>query len=1762
MKATFRHTKILSFLFIALSFLSMSEVHAVNSSWDYWVEYTELRAIDNGTYNEYRYKMTSKFFDIRKWFQVDKVINKTLLLELDTLAKQAYNYLPDNLDNQQLLIQLESDIERALKQERSESTFNQLTASIERYVEEVAIDRMTGTIEVTPQEWNAPLTTTLRANIKDPTGTKNSAYNYVWMVNQGWQDVVIGRNTSINYTFTEEGNYSIFLWVKSNHRNSSGNIDVIPFYGKADIRVKEKVASVIIKVNASNLGSNDDLKFDREDSKYWLLFDATSSTPNSGNKFVSTQWDFWNGITRRYDWPPRVEKIPYATDGTYPVLLKLTTNSGKSVERKFVIYINHPAASIQSSKDEWFIWDQFTFSSKWYKRGQDTINYAWEIVDIQNDTIIHTKNSTLFNYTFTKKWDYNVILEVTMPSGEIDRDSKVITIGSRAPDAQYTSSIPYSHQPSYVFLDASKSFDPDISDDGKLSFTWLVDWERVALEEANENGSVWYYRFDSIGDHSIGLEVTDPDGMSDIKTGSVTIKSLLDVDFTSFPTAIQRDGTIKFTASSLNAKFYEWNFGDGIKDYGSNKNIEHKYEKSWSFQVKLIVTDEKNNTNTVVRNVFVWKSDAPVAVFEMTKNGTEPLAFDSWACEWKGWYLADKISTIKFDSSKSIDLDGVSNGLKYSWKIGNNKYETVATPSYKFDEIGCFPIKLTVTSGQNWSNDVMEWLVDVKNILPQLSSLSISSNVDDTDPIIFDISAIGAKDADWVIQSYLWYYYTDYDEEPQWFKTTPTPQTSFVLPKITGTYFFSVVVTDNNEERFSSQDIGTFFRTVSSDNENTPIIDLSVNNNSVAIWEEVVFVAKVKDIINRDLSASSEYYWDFDGDGFYEQKGTTPTISHKYTASGTFFPKLKVRHKWLSNVRNLRIDVSNRLKADFEYISVWNKFIFLDKSQWKIESAEWNFGDGSVSKTAWNVVHEFDDGERVHTVELTIQEWTKKETISKEVVTNMKNLIKARKSWVNLFSSPIIEDDVMVLAQETERAIIYPWEASNSTDAEISFYAVDFDIETDSDLNGGKDDDIDNSNTASYRNGTPLTIELNKNKSQKIRVFTLDSDEKLIDVYDFTIEKDYIVEQEIDLDAIEFAWVTDNEKEKIERLKDILWNLPTDSRLPAMKYVEKLQDEWFDARGKTDTIVEMQLFLNQIPNYDPTDVNELLESFLIDDNADKWERQVAFNALQNLIPQTVTCTNTWEYDSCSELLNSKLEAIKNGTNIDEKKALGTEILEIIWAQSDELMSSESKLRYKEVLKNFVYWGIAEVPDEEKVIPDVPRTDNEKSFGLLKWVLYITAWILWLLFFWLLLFFIFYKFSNKDKNVEFQDFIIEKTSGGKQSDKEVDNFLWDITSSDNTLANIDFWETPKKKIEKKVENKIEPITEVKETKPWSEKSSQEKAPDWLGNIEKDLSLSSSKTPSASPKINPVKPIESTEKNWKVINEESDTWIPSWLKWAWIENASTPKQDISKQDVQKNIPKFEDKKMEKKPENTTSEKNSSYSQKLAANNTQKSTSPRNDTSSQKTDESSIPDWLKWSMDNKKKAEDTKDDANIIEKKEESVIEVKQLEKQKPVIEKQEVKKAELSKNTVSKTEKKLIQKQNLDELTKIDDGIPDWLKWSFDDKKKDVKVEDKKVETSKTPQDTREQEKITDKKIEKTSAIDTKQEPRVVDIVQDKKPRVEEKQTTPIKPVIDLTPKNDVVKKQTPKEKREKNLWEGALWEDGMEIPDWLKWDDIK
>lgn len=52
------------------------------------------------------------------------------------------------------------------------------------------------------------------------------------------------------------------------------------------------------------------------------------------------------------------------------------------------------------------------------------------------------------------------------------------------------------------------------------------------------------------------------------------------------------------------------------------------------------------------------------------------------------------------------------------------------------------------------------------------------------------VTANGATDADGVITSYIWYYTTESDKEPQNVQITQTPEITFVLPNITEKYYF------------------------------------------------------------------------------------------------------------------------------------------------------------------------------------------------------------------------------------------------------------------------------------------------------------------------------------------------------------------------------------------------------------------------------------------------------------------------------------------------------------------------------------------------------------------------------------------------------------------------------------------------------------------------------------------------------------------------------------------------------------------------------------------------------------------------------------------------------------------------------------------------------------------------------------------------------------------------------------------------------------
>ncbi len=1701
-------------MFIALGVTPLVIVSAAEKDSDDLI-YTTLRTIDLGTFNEYRYRITEQFFILREDFEVYGTLNDQTLKNIALLADTGYKYLPDNLKNQNYLRELLLAIKKWQQNPNNGMAYTDIIRAIADYLEKVEIQSINGTIEATPISGNAPLTVTLRSNVQDPSGTQIKSGSYTWWVDNGGTQQIIGRGPSMNYTFQEEGNFTVFLDVTSSHKNSEGNTDVLPFRSRVQVVVEEKVASLIIKINGESVWDTQILKFTPDDASYGLIFDATSSLPTSGTRFVETSWDFGNGIVKSYRWSPQIERVRYGREGEYDVKLRLVTNEQRVIEKDFIISIRDPIATIEVNQQDGYIGDTFTFAAKdsWLVRD---LTYNWEIIDIDTDRVIFQKTEKVFSYSFVKKWRFNVRLKVRQPSGEVDQDSRIVYITSQAPIANYESSKPFPNKPNKVLLDASKTFDPDFSDDGKLTYTWFIDGNRVQLEESNLNGSVGYYTFDSIGTHSVNLEVIDPDGVMSIKKWEVKIDSILSVEMFAFPRVIQREWFIKFVAESPEAEVFEWNFGDGQKTGGDFDKITHTYDKSGKFNVELKVTDGNNNTNTITQTVYVSESGEPFAHIDVSYGTLEKPQYDDTACGWEGWYIVDRVNTIKFDAAESINIDGENSGLEYSWKIGQSKFSSAQSVSHKFDELGCLPVKLTVKSTNNGTSHSQNINLDVRNLVPTLSALSVDIDDSDADPLVIRVATQGAEDPDGVIQSYLWYYYTSTDSEPQDFRSTATSSTAFVIPKIAETYYFVAILKDNNEARITSEEAtgAKYFETISGDNINTPIVELSVNDNSAVIGEELIFTASAHNVLGKTIEKDAEFSWDFDGDGFYDIQTSTPTTTYSYTKSWEFHAKVKVKYRGVSGIKNTTVNISNKLTPDFGHIAIGNKILFFDSSVWGIDARQWDLGDGT-RKSGTTFTHVYTDKVPTHRVTLKISEGTKTKEVTKTVKRNIKNMIGLGQ-WFKLFTYPTANKGKITLDTPAQKVFLYMGESGD----EVEYYGVDYDIEYDANFNGSPDDDEDNKDTGSYTTGEILELPLTEYPIQTIRAYTKDAAGNVLGSEDIVIEKTYIEEQLIDPNLIIFENVTASEKEKIESLKDIIETLPQQQRLEAFSYIQKLQENWSDPTEKTRTILDFETYIFSLQLTNEDEVISLLESLLVEWQEDQSAKQIAYQALVNLIPTDIVC-ETPDGTTCHDNLVSKLTDIKNSDDIEYNKILGKEILGVV--ATTDTMTNQQKLDFKAILTSLVYGGEVEnIPEDEKqsvIDSEWPPTSSDDTssgwwflgllWGILKWVVYI------ILIFGLIIFglYILYKIFNKWKDESFTQFITNITTFGKkdESSSSTDN-KDDIEDILGTVENNSSpsTKTPEKKQPEDILATTEVHTDPETTNTVSrdiDNTQETQNTSWVENTQ-DIKKPDMTTDTKDEIQAPV-----NKDDWDSATKTDDSQVPDWLKWS-FQPDDTPTQDTS-DDISTDTDDSNDGDTSLM-EDTQETKN----QDVVADKKQDIPTPSPEDTiptdaeiddAIKVDDSEVPDWLKWSFQEDDTSTEKKDDSNDTsidrddeqEKQEEQEEEIIDTEytKEKTTA---PVKKTTKKTATIKKPEKKITKKSTTKKTTT--------KKSAWVTKKEVVKESDTKTSTSDA------------KKTEKDIKIST--------------------------------PK----KKTTSKKKTSSTKKETTIKDDEMKIPDWLSIDD--
>lgn len=323
-------------------------------------------------------------------------------------------------------------------------------------------------------------------------------------------------------------------------------------------------------------------------------------------------------------------------------------------------------------------------------------------------------------------------------------------------------------------------------------------------------------------------------------------------------------------------------------------------------------------------------------------------------CDGREAYTVNRSESTTFNANQSVNVDGNPGNLDYTWKY-MGKVSTNPVITETFGDLGCYPIELTVRSKTTGATNTIVKYIELKNQPPELTS--ISANVDttkkDSQKVLVKVNANGVTDKDGVVTSYMWYYTTESDPEPQNVQITQNPSITFVLPNITEKYYFGVILEDNDGARVNSMDRLQGQSPLLIDNANgniyMPLISLSVPKTTVKAGEKVRFSATAKTIIGNDITNRAQYAWDFDGDGKIDERTSTPSVEHTYERAGDFTLRVRVTYNGVSNTKYQSIHVRNELKASADiYRLPNNQLYFLNTSQGVYDKTRWNIGEDSA----------------------------------------------------------------------------------------------------------------------------------------------------------------------------------------------------------------------------------------------------------------------------------------------------------------------------------------------------------------------------------------------------------------------------------------------------------------------------------------------------------------------------------------------------------------------------------------------------------------------------------------------------------------------------------------------------------------------------------------------------------------------------------------------------------------------------------------------
>lgn len=872
-----------------------------------------------------------------------------------------------------------------------------------------------------------------------------------------------------------------------------------------------------------------------------ISFDPSETAAASGRTIQTLKWEVGNKNYGPYASPQgaRVTHTGFSNAGTYYVNLEVVDSAGEKDKFSIDVHVMEIIANITASPGKGNIDTEFTFSAIGSQSDNSTITkYAWSI-NYLNSTAkaIYTSNEKSFKHQFEQPGKYNIGLTITDGQGRTSSTNKVLEVTSEKPVATFTYKQKSKSQPSTYILDARKSYDTDSRE--VVYCEWVIDGAEINIvggegecynvadsyseyentsdistdkTEIKQLGTgIFEYTFETSGPHEVILIVRGDNDESANTSRLIEVPSALSVDFDArvdnkVSYTAQVGSEIRFTANTLNASSFDWNFGEGTKKSTTAKDIKHTYYKSGEYSVTLRAFSNSGDSNSITKRIIIGKQDKVTANYKTSINNQ--IIDDQVATCDENSYEIKRNQLVTFDGSDSVNTNGTQGNLEYSWNFGDGIYAEGVRVNHSFTETSgkeCFPVELTVRDKTDPTLTDKTTLAYIKviNSAPTLSGIRIIAPSDtDITPFSVSLSAINPKDTDGRIVKYTWWYYIDGDTTKRGSHETITPYTQITLTPI-GTegqklqYYFVVEMEDNEgKTSLSTDEIGSdpFINAITGHN-NPPIAFFSVDKVLAKAGEEIHFSAAIKDDLG-EIMPQDGYHWDFDGDGKYDDNTSGSFASYRYNRGGTYKARLKVMKNGLSSTYEMPITIEADTlppSTAFTYrLSDENEVVFINASQadtnlgdktltyaWDFDTNTDSNNDGDpandIDSTEINPIHIYPQSDKqIYNVALKV---TDASDISNEV-TRPVNLDQA------VLPISVSENDATVLAvlDSEPQANKYNGELYLEQNQEVTLdfsqsrgqvaeYRIDKNIYFDSDGDGNPENDVDNRYDTSFTQG-------------------------------------------------------------------------------------------------------------------------------------------------------------------------------------------------------------------------------------------------------------------------------------------------------------------------------------------------------------------------------------------------------------------------------------------------------------------------------------------------------------------------------------------------------------------------------------------------------------------------------------------------------------------------------------------------------------------